>query len=303
MNKKIKIIFFGTPKFAETILQELLKQTAYDIVGVVTTPDKPVGRKQVLAACEVKILAEKNNLPVLSPVKLDDEFLNELKKLKADIFITAAYGKIIPQKVLNISEKGNINVHPSLLPKYRGASPIQTALLNGEKETGTSIMVMDAKMDHGPIIINDQLSIIKDETYTSLSKRLADLSAELLVKVLPKYISGEIEPKEQNHDNATFCKIIKKQDGKIDWHKSAEEIYNIWRAFIEWPGIFDMKYKFIEIELSDLKNDKLDSGTFFVQDKKLYIVCGDKSVLEIKKIQPQGKKVMDASGFINGYLK
>ena len=172
-------------------------------------------------------------------------------------------------------------------------------------------MVMDAEMDHGPVVKNEKLKIKSDDTYTSLAKRLANLSAKLLVEVLPKYISGEIEPREQNHDNATFCKIIKKQDGKIDWHKPAEEIYNMWRAFIEWPGIYTeaLKHKntrtlkIIELKLSNLKNNKLKPGTFFVQDKKLYVTCGNESVLKIKKIQPQGKKIIDANAFINGYLQ
>ena len=314
MNNKTKIIFFGTPKFAKSILQELIKLGDFEVVAVVTAPDKPVGRKQVLTPCEVKILAQEKNIPVLSPEKLDTNFIKKLKDLNADIFITAAYGKIIPQDVLNIPPKGNINVHPSLLPKYRGASPIQTALLNGEKETGTTIMIMDEKMDHGEIIINYQLSIINEETYTSLAERLAELSAELLIKILPDYIEGKIKPQEQDHDSATFCKMIKKSDGEIDWNKPAEEIYNLWRAFVEWPQAYgkiqDTRYNFQnfkiilkEIRLSELKNTELNPGEFFVQDKKLYITCGNSSVLEVIKIQPQGKNIMDANGFINGYMK
>jgi methionyl-tRNA formyltransferase len=314
----MKSVFFGTPKFAEIVLRKLIKQDGFEIVAVVCAPDKLVGRKKVLTSPPVKLLAKKNNIFVLQPEKLNAKFVNELEEFEADVFVTCAYGKIIPKEILDLPKFGALNIHPSLLPKYRGPSPIQSALLNGDKETGVTIMEMDEEMDHGKIIFNDQFSISNSDNYTTLSKKLADLSAKLIIDVLPKYIAGEIKAVEQNHSKATYCKIIKKSDGEIDWNKSAQEIYNMWRAFEKWPGIYTEstkkiktqkalgKIKFIKIKLAS--DEKLNwgdkkSGEFFVQDKKLFVMCGDKNVLEILKIQPEGKNVMDAKGFVNGYLR
>ncbi|MFH1457164.1 MAG: methionyl-tRNA formyltransferase [Patescibacteria group bacterium] len=314
---QLRITFFGTPEFAEIILKHLLLEDAFTITAVVCAPDKPIGRKQILTPPPVKILAEKNNILVLQPEKLDNIFINKLKDLNSDLNVVTAYGKILPLAMLNIPKYKSINVHPSLLPKYRGASPIQTAILNGDLETGVTIMLMDEKMDHGKIVssVKCQVSdIIKTHT---LQNKLAEISAELLIKTVPDYISGKIKPVEQDHDQATFCKIIKKLDGEINWNKSAREIYNQYRAFSEWPGIFTelkvnnekLKIKFIEINLTDVTpsfSSEYKIGKLFTENKKLYINCADNSEysgLEIKKLQPQGKKIMDATSFINGYLK
>jgi methionyl-tRNA formyltransferase len=312
----MKIVFFGTPKFAEIVLQKLIEQENFDVIADVCASDKPVGRKKVLTSPPVKLLAKKNNISILQPEKLNAEFINKLASFEIDVIITCAYGKIIPKEILDLPKKGALNIHPSLLPKYRGPSPIQSALLNGDLETGVTIMEMDEEMDHGLIISKKQLTINKDWKFKELHDKLADLSAELLIKVLPKYIAGEIKPVEQEHVKATYCKIIKKSDGEIDFNKSAQDIYNMWRAFEEWPKIKGqgtinnkqgvLKYTLIEISLVD--SQKLDwvnkkPGEFFVEEKKLYIVCGDENVLEILKIQPEGKNVMGAQGFVNGYLK
>jgi len=346
MNK-IRIIFFGTPEFAKIVLEKLIpahnlpnkagKQADFEIVAVVTAPDKPVGRKQVLTPPLIKVLAQENNIPVLQPNKLNNEFISKLKELDPDLHVVASYGKIIPQAVLDIPKHGNINVHPSLLPKYRGASPIQSVLLNGDKETGVTIMLMDEKMDHGEIVSSIQCPVSKNEKFKELHDRLANLGADLLVKTIPDYLSGKIKPQEQDHDKATFCKMIKKSDGEIDWQQPAEKIYNQWRALYLWPGIFsdkclgikdeNLKIKFIELSLINTKNHNLKPGVFFTLKTKglpavvqldcgvarvegvkagqagLFIVCGNNTALEIKKLQPEGKKIMDAQGFINGYLK
>jgi len=308
-DKFLKTIFFGTPEFAKIILEKLIQDKNLEILALVCAPDKPVGRKQILTSPPVKILAEKNDIPVLQPEKLDKKFIAKLKNINPDLNIIAAYGKILPLEILEIPKYKSINTHPSLLPKYRGTSPIQTAILNGDSETGVTIMLMDEKMDHGSIISKIQFPISNTYNYKILSEKLANASAELLIKTIPDYISGKIKPAEQNHNNATFCKIIKKQDGGINWHKSAQEIYNQYRAFVEWPGIFSeliiynkkLIVKFIEINLTDKKSNNL-IGEFFIENKKLFINCGDNNLLEIKKLQPQGKKNMTADAFINGYL-
>jgi len=310
MNNKIKIIFFGTPKFAEIVFEKIIADGGYEILGVVTTLDEPVGRKQILTAPPTKILAEKNGLKVWQPEKLSDDFLEELADANADLFIVAAYGKIIPQKFLDLPKFGCLNVHPSLLPKYRGASPIQSALLHGEKETGVTIMKMDAEMDHGPIVTSDKRQVTREDTQETLMEKLAEVGAELLLKIIPDYLTGKIEPKEQDHTEATFCKIIKKSDGEIDWNKSAEEIYNQWRAFWPWPGVFfesrimnyELRIKIIELALTNMVGNNAP-GEVFAENNKLFVAGGDGKILEIKKLQPEGKKALEAKEFINGYLK
>lgn len=311
MNK-VKIIFFGTPRFAEIVLQKIIADGSYEILGVVTTPDEPVGRKQVLTAPPTKILAEKNGLKVWQPEKLNDEFLKELGDPNADLFIVAAYGKIIPQKFLDLPKFGCVNVHPSLLPKYRGASPIQSALLNGEKETGVTIMKMDAEMDHGAIVSSIKYQVSETDITEILMEKLAEVGADLLLKIIPDYLAGKIELREQDHSAATFCKIIKKSDGEIDWSKPAEEIYNQWRAFYPWPGVFaniktlkheSIKAKFIELSLMDGSDEGRAAGEMFVRGNKLFVAGGDKKILEIIKLQPEGKNVLGAKEFINGYLR
>ena len=310
-KKSLKIAFFGTSDFAEIILENLLRITHYAlrITSIVTQPDQPVGRKKILTPPPVKVLAEKHKIPILQPATADAIPKSSLQS--ADLFIVADYGKIIPQHILDIPKYGTLNVHPSLLPKYRGPSPIQNALLNGDKTTGTSIMLLDKKMDHGPIISHQLSAINYQDNYKSLSKRLAKESAELLIKTLPDYVSGKIKPQEQEHSKATFTKIIKKEDGQITSNKTAQEIYNMWRAYTPWPGIFfksriknhESRIKLLNIELVDLENKKNNPLELFVQNKNLYLSCTKNSVLKINQLQPQGKKIMDATSFINGYLK
>jgi len=331
--KKTKIIFWGTPEFAEIILKKIIQDKNLEVLAVVTAPDKSVGRKHILTSSLVKIFAEKNNISILQPEKLDEDFIKELNNLlttptrsnlplatlnlkrredsnSVDLFVVAAYGKIIPLEILEIPKYKSINIHPSLLPKYRGASPIQSTILNAETKTGTTIILMDEKMDHGKIIKSEKLIIKSDDTYTDLHNKLADLSAKILLKIIPDFVNGKIQLVKQEHSKATFCKIIKKSDGEINWENTAEQIYNQWRAFFKWPKIYSQlkinnkkqTIKFLEIKLTNLKTNKL-AGEFFVENKKLYISCKNKTTLEIIQLQPEGKKIMNAQSFINGYLK
>ncbi len=277
----MKYIFFGTPEFAAIVLEKLIT-AGYIPEAVVCNPDEPVGRKQILTPPPVKILAEKFNISILQPEKLRNnlEFSNQLKKLKLDLAIVAAYGKIISKEILDIPVYGFINIHGSILPVYRGASPIQNAILNGDAETGITLIKLDEEMDHGPILANSKLSITDDDTYESLSRKLAISGAELLIKTIPDYISGKIKPVEQNHDGATYTGIIKKEDGKIDWSKGAEEIERMTRAFYPWPTAWTTwnkkVFKILEAE-----------------------VCNGK--LEIKKLQLEGGKVLSIKEFLNGH--
>lgn len=306
----MKYIFFGTPEFAAIVLEKLIN-AGYIPEAVICNPDEPVGRKQILTPPPTKILAEKYGLNILQPEILANYHPtgDHPKGDKPDLAIVAAYGKILPEEILEISKHGFINVHGSLLPKYRGASPIQSAILNGDKETGITIMKVDEKMDHGDIISNLKVQISNLETYESLSRKLAISGAELLIKIIPDYISGKIEPVEQDHSKATYTKIIKKEDGKIDWSKSAKEIERMTRAFDPWPtawAIWNNKIlKIIEAEaLKNGGNSKI--GEVFLCSKStsiqrcIAVKCGE-GILIIKKLQLEGGKILPAKEFLNGH--
>ncbi|OIO17336.1 methionyl-tRNA formyltransferase [Candidatus Kuenenbacteria bacterium CG11_big_fil_rev_8_21_14_0_20_37_9] len=327
-----KIIFFGTADFAAVILNKLV-EAKLSILGVVTKPDQPIGRKKILTPPLVKILAEKNKIPVFQPENLKI-FKNDILPA-ADIFITADYGQIISKKILAMPKFGALNIHPSLLPKYRGPSPIQTALLNGDMETGVTIIKMDGKMDHGKIIKNKKLIINNEDTFITLSEKLAKIGAGLLIKIMPEYIADKIKSKKQNHKKATYTQMIRKEDGLINCDKTSGEIYNQWRAYIKWPGIFIKATKHqsnqpkkkispgrkeepsgvkiieqeniikllqVAIHGNIMTKKNIASGKFFVENKKLLVKCGGETFLEILKLQPQDKKEMDAPSFINGYM-
>ncbi len=321
----MKLIFFGTPEFAVPVLKALI-DTGYVVAAVITKPDEPVGRKQILTPPPIKSWIMKHetwNIPILQPKKLDKEFTFQVSSFKPDLIVVAAYGKIIPKEILDIPSHGTLNVHPSLLPKYRGASPIQYAILNGDKETGITIMEIDEEMDHGPILVNSKLPIADSDTYETLSKKLAELGAKLLVKTIPDYFLGKIETIEQDHSKATYTKIIKKEDGKIDFKKSAEEIERMTRAYYPWPTTWAVwrqqeaknkkrVLKILEIELFEenfTKSAIVDFvkwpvGKVFLigenNEKKLSVKCGEKSLI-IKKLQLEGGKTLLAKDFLNGH--
>ncbi len=280
-NNLIKIIFIGTPEFGAVVLEKLIKNN-YKPILVITAPDKPVGRKQTITPPPVKLIAQEYKIPIEQPEKVSS-IKYQVLSIKADLIIVAAYGQIIPKDILDIPKFRCLNVHPSLLPKYRGASPIQTAILNGDAETGVTIMLMDEKMDHGKIVSSIKYQVSSDNTYESLSRKLAKLGAELLIETIPNWINGKIKPESQNESEATYTKILKKEDGKIDWNKSAEEIERQIRAYNPWPGSFTFFKK--NNELIKVKILEAD-----VSDNKLII----------KKIQPEGKKPMDYKEFLRG---
>jgi methionyl-tRNA formyltransferase len=312
---KVKTILMGTPWFAENIFcsfYDALKDK-FEVIAVVTAQDKPVGRKQILTPSPVKKWALENNLPILQPDKIrKPEWVEKIKELNPDLIILTAFGQIIPQEILDIPKFKALNIHPSLLPKYRGASPIQSVILNGEIETGVCLMIMDAEMDHGDIVANSKSEIRNPKiTYTELAKELSGLSAELLIKVLPDYIDGKIKPQEQDHSQATFCKIIKKEDGKIQWDKSTEEIERQIKAYEEWPESYtDFNGKNLKILAAEEENKKNPSTTlgasykigevFLDENKELCVQTGN-GILILKTIQLEGKKPITAKEFLNGH--
>ncbi|MBI2632792.1 MAG: methionyl-tRNA formyltransferase [Parcubacteria group bacterium] len=314
----MKIAFFSGAEFGVPALNALLKQN--DEIVVVTKVPKPTGRNQVLQKTIIHEIAEKNNLKIFTPQKLNTEFIDEFRKTNPDLIVVAAYGKIIPQEILDTPKYGALNIHPSLLPRWRGASPIQYTLLNGDMETGVTIMKVDAQMDHGPII-KYKISKIKNQKYITgeLSAMLAEIGAWLLIDILPDYIAGKIKPIEQDHEKATYTKLIKKEDGKIDWNKSAEQIERETRAYNPWPLSFTfmpdnkkiaiLKSSVLPI-LEDhpcqlpgsLSHDFRDYafGEIIPNKNTLLVQCGN-GILEILELQPEGKKIQTAKEFLNGH--
>ncbi|MFH1180943.1 MAG: methionyl-tRNA formyltransferase [bacterium] len=268
---RLKIIFIGTPEFGAIILDKLI-ENGYKPVLVITAPDKPVGRKQTITPSPVKITAQKHK------IKVGDRISNISEPV--DLIIVAAYGKILPKNILEIPKYGCLNVHPSLLPKYRGPSPIQMAILNGDKETGVTIMKMDEKIDHGQIISNSKFLISNKFTYKELHDELAKLGAKLLSKTIPDWINGKIKPVPQDETKATYTKIIKKEDGMVGWKSPIDYIERQVRALNPWPGTYT------------LYNGKI---------LKILKAEAAKGELIIKEVQLEGKKPMSFDAFQRGH--
>ena len=296
MNNKIKTILMGTPEFAERVFRKsypVLKDK-FEIIAVITA----------LIPSLVKKWALVGNFKVLQPNKIrNPEWIKKIQELNPELIILCAYGQIIPKEILDMPKYGALNIHPSLLPKYRGASPIQTAILNGDKETGVTIILMDEEMDHGNIISNFKFQISKKITYKELEYKLADTGADLLIKTLPDWVDKKIKAQPQDHSKATFCKIIKKEDGKIDWNKSAQEIERQVRAFYSWPSAYtflnNKQLKVLEANIKDDKNKKI-SEVFLTDDKQIAVQTGN-GILILKQVQLEGKKPMPAQDFLRGH--
>jgi methionyl-tRNA formyltransferase len=289
---KHRLVFYGTSPFAVPSLEALAADGRFEILAVVTQPDRPAGRKGELKKPEVKLAAEKLGLKVLQPesVKTDETF-DELKRLDAEAAIVASYGQIIPQRVLDLYPKNMINVHASLLPEYRGSSPINAAIRDGREKTGVSIMLMDAKMDHGPVLKMAELAINPDDTTASLTPRLADLGAKILPDVLAAYLEGGIEAVEQKHDQATFVKILNREGGRLDPAKPAAELERLVRAMDPWPGTFidhaGKRLKILKAKVGAVEG----YPTIKTADGELSLIT----------VQPDGKKAMDGAAFKRGH--
>jgi len=300
----------GTSDFAKDILEALIKED-YNIVGVFTKPDAKIGRKQELNESPVKKIALEKNIPFFQPEKFNEDAISEFKKLKPDLVIVAAYGKLLPQKVLDTPGFGCVNIHPSLLPKFRGPSPIQNALLCGEEETGTTIMLMDAGMDTGDILMQKKIQIDANDTAETLSQKISILSIQTLLMTIPAWIERKIESIAQDNTQATLCQLIEREDGRIIWEKDAQEIYNQFRALYPWPGIFTfwknnetiMRLKLSKIRLQK-RNPALhyETGEIFEIGESIGVLTAN-GVIILEEIQPEGKKNMSAQDFINGYPK
>ena len=302
----LKIIFMGTAELSCASLEKLAQEPQFQIAAVVTQPDKPKGRDLKLQPPAVKLLAQKLNLPVLQPPKARDEnFISQLRGLKPDLIVVVAYGHILPQTILDLPEFGCLNVHTSLLPKYRGAAPIQWAIANGEKETGVTIMKMDAGMDTGPILTQKQTPIFPQDDSATLHDRLAQLGAGLLFETIPGYIGGKILPKPQSTD-ASYAPKIKKEDGHIDWNRPAQSILDRLRAFMPWPGAFtflktDAKPCLLKVWCAEVVEKSGNAGEILSADENgLVIACG-KNAMRILELQREGGRRMSVREFLAGH--
>lgn len=298
----IAILYFGANEASAKVLEALAHTQGFSITGVVTQPDRPSGRSQILTPSPVKKTALKLGLPVLSP----DSFKNfPLEMLpKADIFVVYAYGLIIPQAILDRAPCGALNIHPSLLPKHRGPAPVQSALINGETETGVSIMLLDAQMDHGPIFKQLHAAVDPKDTAATLTEKLTALAIPALVSVISAWTQKTITPTPQDDAKATICKKLTREDGEINWRETSAKIYNLYRGFTPWPGIWTSwqgkRIKLLSVALSPLKGERASSGRVFTDKNRLYIGTADGSI-EILTLQLEGKKPMSAAAFVNGY--
>lgn len=301
------VIFLGTPEFSATVLKGLLAED-YDVAAVVTQPDKPVGRKQRLQESPVKQLARDENIEVYQPAKLPgSKELEVLKLIKPDFIITAAYGQFLPTSFLETAKIAAINVHGSLLPKYRGGAPIQWSLLNGDKETGISIMYMVKAMDAGDVISTAKIPIEPQDDNGTLFKKLAVVGRDLLLETLPDIVSKDIHPVKQDESKVVFSPNITKEQEHLDFTETAEQVFNHIRALSPQPGawvnIDGKRTKIYRTEVVQLA-DKLAPGTIAdVSHKKLVLACGDGNGISVKLIQPAGKKVMEIANYLNGVGK
>ncbi len=300
------LVFCGTPQFAVATLQALI-DAGFEVALVVTQPDRPSGRGLELAPSPVKQLALKLGLPVVQPdkIKNNQEFRAQLEQICPDAIVVVGYGRIIPQWMIDLPPLGNINLHASLLPKYRGAAPIQWAVAMGETVTGVTTMRIDAGLDTGNMLLIRELPIAQEDTAETLAPSLAAMGAPLMVETLRELQAGTITPRPQEHSRATLAPVLKKEDGLIDFRRSATEIWNRLRGFQPWPGAFTT-FRGRNLHVWKARplpsgSDPMPPGQLKAEGDRLFVGCGDTASLELLELQLEGKKRMPARDFVHGY--
>ncbi len=298
----MKIAFMGTPDFAVSCLEKLI-ESDHEVVGVFTQPDKKRGRGQTISATPVKLTAVKNAIPVFQPENLkSNDALNVIENLQPDLIVVVAYGKILPKSILDLPKFGCINVHASLLPEYRGAAPIQWAIIDGKKKTGVTTMYMDEGLDTGDILLKKEISIEEDETARELYDRLSKLGADLLLETLKKLASGNLIPEKQDEDKATYSKMLTKEMAEIDWTKKAADIHNSVRGLIPWPvARTSLDGGALKIYKTRLANDEVGFPGDIKSLEPFVVHCGANTCLEILELQFNSKKRMNSADFFRGY--
>lgn len=300
-----KIIFMGTPEFSVPILEALIA-SQYQVIAVVTQPDRLVGRKRMLTPPPVKIAALKHNIPIFQPEKISgSKEMEQLIKMDADLIVTAAYGQFLPSKLLNAPKYRAVNVHASLLPKYRGGAPVHYAIMNGEEETGVSIMYMERKMDAGDVLAQKSIPITADDDVQSMFNKLSTLGRDLLIDTLPKLFEGQLQPIPQDESLVTFSPNISREEERIDWNKPAQQISNKIRGMRPWPVAHAVlngeRCKIWQAQVLEDQTTSETPGKIISWDKEsISVACGYDSVLKVLEIQPAGKKRMSVANFVNG---
>jgi methionyl-tRNA formyltransferase len=313
----LRIGFCGTPQFAVPTLKHLLTKPDFEVLAVITQPDRPRGRGQEVSFSPVKEVAVAAHLPVHQPEKIRAPEIQELlKKLSPDFIVIIAYGQIIPARLLSIPKHGWINLHASLLPKYRGAAPINWAIANGETRTGLTTMRIDAGMDTGDILLQHDLGIGPKETAPELAARMSEAGAPLIEETLRGLAAGTMIPRPQNHAEATLAPMLKKEDGRIDWNRPAHEIYNRMRGFASWPGAYtSFRGQTCHVWAEPVSNEVVTSlsfagggaaarthapGTLLPEKNALFVVCGGTTILHVQTVKLEGRKQVSASEFAIG---
>lgn len=302
----MKLVFCGTPAFAVPTLKLALR-AGYDVPLVVTQPDRPVGRDQTLTAPPIKTTAIEAGIPVAQPEKIrnNQEFRAQLEAIRPDAILVVAYGRIIPRWMLELPRLGNLNLHASLLPKYRGAAPIQWAIANGEPATGATTMRLDEGLDTGDILLQREMTVPPDMTAVDIFPMLAEMGADLMMETLRQLDAGAIIPRKQNHEKATQAPILTRDDGRMDFTQPAMAIYNRWRGFQPWPGAWTtlagkklVVHRLLPTELRGAR--RMEPGQLLAQQGTLFVACGDSTWLEMVDVQMEGKRRMTAGEFLRG---
>ncbi len=308
----LRIGFCGTPQFAVPTLKHLLTKSNFEVLAVITQPDRPRGRGQEVSFSAVKEVALDAHLPLHQPDKIRAPEIEELlKKLSVDFMVIIAYGQIIPARLLSIPKHGWINLHASLLPKYRGAAPINWAIANGETRTGLTTMHIDAGMDTGDILLQHELGIGPKETAPELAARMSEAGAPLIEETLRGIAAGTIIPQPQNHAEATLAPMLKREDGRIDWNRPAHEIYNRMRGFAPWPGAYtSFRGQTCHVWGEPVSNEVLanqfpdavvvPAGTLHSKNDTLFVLCGNSTALRLQTVKLEGRKQVSASEFAIG---
>ena len=304
----LRLIFMGTPPLAATVLEALFAQPEWNILAVVTQPDQPRGRDLKLQPSAVKELALRKNFPVLQPERARDPgFIEQIRNLAPDLIVVAAYGQILPPALLDVPRFGCLNVHTSLLPKYRGAAPIQWAIINGDVESGVTIMKMDAGLDTGDIVSEERTALTDEDTAQTLHDRLALMGGPLLARTIPDYVTGQITPRPQPAEAASYARKIKKEDGKLDWSQPARDLWNRVRGLTPWPGTFTFLQRepapvLLKILQAELREDiSSQPGEIISADRDgLVVACGT-GALRILELQREGGKRLAAPAFLAGF--
>jgi methionyl-tRNA formyltransferase len=303
MAQSENLVFCGTPQFAVPTLEKLA-EAGFNVRLVLTQPDRPKGRGLGLVASPVKQTALRLELPVYQPEKIKEnaELQSRLQEIAPAAIIVVGYGRIIPGWMLHLPKHGNINLHASLLPKYRGAAPIQWAIANGERVTGVTTMRIDEGLDTGDILLQKELAILDEDTAETLSPRLAAIGAELMIETLRGVAQGTISPQPQKNEQATLAPILRKEDGKIDFSRSAQEIYNRFRGFQPWPGAFtSFRGKTLNITAAKPSSEVVPQAELLIKEGRLFMGCGNSTALELLEVQTEGKKRISARDFVHGY--